>query len=333
MFMEVLNLIGAKIFRCFCVTAFFLCGCLVAHARPGSGGEIVYDNTVHSSNFGLPVIGEIGDEITLGGAGRNITDVQFEYYGKWTNEINAAGQLHFYLNDGDIVDAFGSRAPKTVFWESPLFNVSSGYGSIGIHDLNVAVPNNFTVSVQFFGLKPQEEGQILLYDPPSVGSSYRDYWQKNGSIWGLFVTDGFRDNFGLRLTAAGGINPLDGIIHFEQVQNRLRLSWTGAGYRLQQTSALNSSVWSDVAFSSNSASVLIGTENRFFRLINGQVDGTLKAQLLGGQIQITWPGTGYILQQSDVANDPAGWTDVASNANAATLNIGAGNKFFRLRKP
>ncbi len=111
----------------------------------GSAQEIVYDNTEHSLDYGLPVTGEIGDEIRLGGTNRNITDVQFEYFGNWTNQNVEFGQLYFYLNDGPVVNTDGSRAPNTLFWESPLFSVAPGFGSIGIHDLNILVPDNFTV--------------------------------------------------------------------------------------------------------------------------------------------------------------------------------------------
>ena len=326
---------GSTIVRCGRAFAFGFVTLLIFAGRSNFGQvEIVYDNTVHSLDSTLPVTGEIADEIRLGGIARNITDVQFEYFGQWTATGDEVGQLYFYLNDGAVVNTDGSRAPNTLFWESPLFNVSPGFGSIGIHDLNITVPDNFTVGIQFFGLTNQEQGQILLYDPPAVGGSFGDYWQKTGSTWGLYKTPGVRDNFSLRLTAAGPNSSDGGLIHVERVLNRLRLSWPGSGYRLQQSSNLpNVGGWIDIPFAGNSASVLIGTNNSFFRLVSGQIDGNLKVQALGAQIQITWSGSGYTLQQNDSPNDSTGWTNVTSGANSATISVGAGNKFFRLRKP
>ena len=119
MLMPILKFKGSTIFRCARTITFNLVILLAAFGSPDSGGEIVYDNTVHSLNYGLPVIGEIGDEISLGGTGRNITDVQFEYYGQWTAQGDEFGQLYFYLNDGEVVDAFGSRAPSRARRQTP----------------------------------------------------------------------------------------------------------------------------------------------------------------------------------------------------------------------
>jgi hypothetical protein len=306
---------------------FTLCA-MALHAQ-----EIVYDNTVHNLDFGLPVTGEVGDEVTLGGTARNITDVQFEYFGNWLTQGNEVGQLRFYLNDGPGVDLFNSQAPKTMIWESPLFQLYPGYNAQSIHDLNIAVPNNFTVGMQFYGIDRSagEEMQILLYDPPTVGKSFGDYWQKNGSTWGLWETDDVRDNFSIRLTATG--NADDGVIHYERVLNRLRLSWTGKSYKLQHANVLGDhAVWTDVlGAGGNSVSVPTDNGTEFFRLAT-EGDGVLQFQILGGQMQISWGGIGYILQQASSLDNPDGWSLVLSGPNAATVSTDTDQKFFRLFK-
>ncbi|MDB6037037.1 MAG: hypothetical protein JWM99_878 [Verrucomicrobiales bacterium] len=306
---------------------FSLCA-MALHAQ-----EIVYDNTVHNLDFGLPVTGEVGDEVTLGGTARNITDVQFEYFGNWLTQGNEIGQVRFYLNDGPGVDAFGSQAPKTMIWESPLFQLYPGYNAQSIHDLNITVPNNFTVGMQFYGIDRNagEEMQLLLYDPPTVGKSFGDYWQKNDSIWGLWETDDVRDNFSLRLKATG--DAPDGVIHYEHVLNRLRLTWTGKSYKLQHANILGEHlVWTDVlGAGGNSASVSVDSGSDFFRLATLD-EGVLQFQILGSQMQISWGGIGYILQQASSLDDPAGWSLVLSGPNAATVATDTDQKFFRLFK-
>jgi hypothetical protein len=295
--------------------------------------EIVYDNTLHSLDYGLPVTAEVGDEITLGGTARNVTDVEFEYFGDWLTQGNEVGQLRFYLNDGIGVDAFGSQAPKTLIWESPLFQLYPGYNSQSINSLNITVPDNFTLAMQFYGIDRNagEELEILLYDPPAVGKSYGDYWQKTGLIWGLWETDGVRDNFSLRLTATD--TAPDGVIHYERILNRLRLSWAGNKYKLQHTTSFDQPViWTDViGAGSNSASVPTGNGNEYFRLATAD-DGVLRLQTLGSQMQLTWGGLGYVLQQNDSLDNPAGWSLVISGPNAATINTDSEHKFFRLFK-
>lgn len=187
--------------------------------------------------------------------------------------------------------------------------------------------------MEFFGIDRDagEEMDILLYDPPTIGKSFGDYWQNNRGIWGLWETDEVRDNFSLRVIATD--TPPDGVIHYERIFDRLRLSWLGKKFKLQHASILDQPVvWSDViGAGSNSASISTTNGNDFFRLATAG-EGVLHLQSLGGVLQLTWEGIGYVLQQNDSLDNPAGWSLVVSGPNAATVNTDSDQKFFRLFK-
>jgi hypothetical protein len=51
----------------------------------------------------------------------------------------------------------------------------------------------------------------------------------------------------------------------------------------------------------------------------------------GGQVTLTWEGSGYVAQENANLANPGGWSDL-SGTSPLTVNIGPGSKFFRLRK-
>ncbi len=60
---------------------------------------------------------------------------------------------------------------------------------------------------------------------------------------------------------------------------------------------------------------------------------TLSIAAAGNQVTVAWSGAGWVLQENTNLGNPAGWTDVpGATASPATLTIGPGNKFFRLKK-
>ncbi|MCL5097525.1 MAG: hypothetical protein M1608_08355 [Candidatus Omnitrophica bacterium] len=60
---------------------------------------------------------------------------------------------------------------------------------------------------------------------------------------------------------------------------------------------------------------------------------TLSFSRSGDKLTLTWNFTDFILQQNDSLTNPVGWTDVAGgNTSPVTVTIGAGAKYFRLKK-
>ncbi len=146
---------------------------------------------------------EYGDEITLAGTERLVTDFIFEYFGDFTQTLSEFARVRFYANDGPG----RYPAPKTVLFDSGLFRLNEGYSTKWLSGLSVLVPNTFTYAIEFTGLTGAEDDRagLLLYHPPSIGSSFRDFWELIDGTWTLshFGGNTFKPeaNFGVRVVA------------------------------------------------------------------------------------------------------------------------------------
>jgi hypothetical protein len=173
--------------------------CTAAQAQ-----TVVYDNGSDASryknfvyNAGDGVL--FGDQITLAGSARTVTEFRFDYFAAGLSGSPLA-EVYFWKNDGPIVSP-GVAAPGSVLYQSGTFSVSDSFNTVTISDLSVDVPDSFTWGVVFSGLGGGESG-LLVYDPPVVGSSLSDFWQKVGDTWPLRVlSDGTPANFGARIVA------------------------------------------------------------------------------------------------------------------------------------
>jgi hypothetical protein len=68
----------------------------------------------------------------------------------------------------------------------------------------ITLPDTFTWTVQFSNLAAGQTGGLLLYGPPSSGSSFDDFWQKDGlGNWSLMRINGGATlaNFAAQVTA------------------------------------------------------------------------------------------------------------------------------------
>ncbi|MCX6902657.1 MAG: hypothetical protein NTW03_04110, partial [Verrucomicrobia bacterium] len=188
------------------------------------GRTLMYDNATNNLYIAFPApttniggtIGtsEIGDEIHLGGPDRLLQQFSLEYW--WNNSLTGAptnhGQvvrLRFYANDGPLFNGYAT--PGTVLYDSgdvTLFAADRAVLSFEATDLydpttpgsvplRVALPDDFTWSVQFGGLAVGDQMGVDLYSPPVVGGSYADYWERqpDGS-WALKNHQWVEINFG-----------------------------------------------------------------------------------------------------------------------------------------
>lgn len=167
--------------------------------------EIVFENSEVYSGHYASVLSEYGDEITLGGTARTLTEFIFEYAGDFFSQGDEVGKVRFYANDNGPF-----HLPGTLLWESPLFPVRKGPGvTEGWANINIDVPDTFTWTVQFFGLTMNTTaGQLDVaglryYGLPKIGQSYNDFWIRNGDSWQLFgpPADVPKANFAVRVKA------------------------------------------------------------------------------------------------------------------------------------
>jgi hypothetical protein len=71
-----------------------------------------------------------------------------------------------------------------------------------------------------------------------------------------------------------------------------------------------------------------------FRLAGANVVGPIAIVRQGNQVQLSWEGKGFVLEKNATLTNPAGWTPVEGlSGNTATVPIGTGNEFFRLKTP
>jgi hypothetical protein len=172
----------------------------------GSTGyaEVVYDNSQTSVGYYYNAATEFGDQVNLSGTSRIVTDLKINYYLSANASGNETAEVRLYSNDG------GSGAPGTLLYDSGSFNLvynatSQGYSTINIDELSVPVGSSVTWTILFSGIDPIETAGVLFYDPPTVGSSYDDYWVKSADgSWHLNNfpgSDGQVANFGAQITA------------------------------------------------------------------------------------------------------------------------------------
>jgi hypothetical protein len=172
--------------------------------------SIVYDNSTTDLNRSyFPQNGngvEFGDEVFLSGSDRTITDFRFETFLSSNASGNETGQLVLRLNDGALLSA-GRNAPGTEIFRSDTFNLTTGRGTVAASGISVALPagtDHFTWSVVLNGVDAGEQAGLMLYNPPSTGSSFDDFWQSTGvNTWNTFLIDGGATpaNFAARITA------------------------------------------------------------------------------------------------------------------------------------
>ena len=176
--------------------------------------DVVYDNSTTDLHVRYnPGSHEVGDEIVLAPGANYVTNFQFQYWGTFSGTAQA--RVRFYANDGTNSPA-GPLVPNSLLFDSDWFNIDPTTRSTLIFDqtaltagnamnLSGAVPDSFTWSVQFQNVTGGGAG-VDLYNPPSVGNNYMEFWDNAGlSDWhySSLVIDGTNGpaNFAARVSA------------------------------------------------------------------------------------------------------------------------------------
>jgi hypothetical protein len=181
----------------FCSLAVVFLSLLIAPAQ----GAIVYENATTFEGLFNDSKLETGDEMTLAGSERLLTEFSFEYYGNFTVTGDERARVRLYQMNGAPGDN-PFATPGTLLYESGFFNVGTGYGTVNIADLAVFVPGNtLSFSVEFTGISSTESVGLLYYDPPTVGSSDAYFWEKENGVWSAVATDDTGNNFAAQVKA------------------------------------------------------------------------------------------------------------------------------------
>jgi hypothetical protein len=163
--------------------------------------KIVYDNT--TTNYSGQIYyttNEFGDQVTFATnlTERAITTVKFEYYLRTNASGNETLQLRLYRNDA------AGGAPGWLLYDTGPFSISSGtsgYNYVTLDGLGLNVQEGLTWSVLFGGVESGETAGLLVYGAPTVGSSFSDFWERSGGIWGTKVIPSVVANFGAQILA------------------------------------------------------------------------------------------------------------------------------------
>jgi hypothetical protein len=163
-----------------------------ANPQTSGGNQLFYSPTLTTAEF--------GDQITLAGTDRTLRQFSFSYYYSGGASDQPTATIRFY--NGDPTTAGGT------FFVSDTITLATrsaaGYGSETI-DFSAAtsainLPNTFTWTIQFSNLGANQGG-LLFFGPPTVGSSFNDFWENSGSWQTMVSTTPQFNDFAARVTA------------------------------------------------------------------------------------------------------------------------------------
>lgn len=155
-------------------------GITSADSAHAASGIVIFDNTANPSSGGVfgPSAYQVGDEITLGVGGRQITRVSWLVDSQNTG-LQAEIETHIYANDG----AGGS--PGTLLWSSGLLtgiSVKATDTFLNIAVPNITVPDTITVTSRFIDSVPVALGRVYG-GPPVEGSLDAPWVETSPGAW------------------------------------------------------------------------------------------------------------------------------------------------------
>jgi hypothetical protein len=193
----------------------------------------LYNNTKIDTGYVLnfPNGQEIGDQIFLSNYTTYpyLTSFSFEYYSPDASFVGTVtADVRFYLNNGPTFNGYSS--PGSVFYDTGWFGIqpplyyfpgtNSAVLSFSLADLaggvvpldpSMQMPSNFTMSVTFQGLSGSDSVGLNVFEPPTVGTNYGDYWFNNGGTWEL-LTNTIPIGFAMQFNATNQPTPEPGTL-------------------------------------------------------------------------------------------------------------------------
>jgi hypothetical protein len=315
----------------------------------GQTPVVVYETSTNYSGQYNQSANEYGDEIILFGNKRVVTQIQIEYFASFVPSGDEFARIRFYENTGP--GWMGSEQYRTPasppLWET-TFPVGIGFNTATITVPNVKVPLRMTWTVQFFGidLVASERAGLLIYGPPIVGSSFKDFWELRNGAWLPLKIPGIETtNFAARILAIDEVPPPPGL-SFNVSGGNLIVSWpaTATGMYLESRPGVDSAVWMPVypqglqVGNVFQVSIPMSEEMRIFRL-NSQPQTPLTIIASAENVRVRWSAAvgGQKLQTKASINDTA-WVDLPTPTRPTgdyyEVTVAATNSsgFFRLSK-
>lgn len=285
--------------------------------------DIAYDNT-HSylTNY-YASVREFGDEIKLSGISSNITDFQFEYFGDFSPTGRESARLRFYANDGPGIPPKPDTilTPGTVLYDSGPLPIAPGFNALEVSRISVTVPSRFTWTVEFAGLAGTDGSKagLVFFDPPTLGSSFDDFWQRSGTTWSLFRFNGRPiANFGGRALVPDA--PFTVSPPTRLTNGQIQLKFTGPiGRSFLLEFSTNSVDWSPI----NTNRLVVGTAEyidaqatnftqHFYRaaLFPDTLQLTANERLSDGRTRLEFNGPPNAVYEIQGSNDSINWTAI-----------------------
>ena len=160
-------------------------GRLMAVVSPSvaTSGSTVYENDATGGSY-FASVKEFGDEVSLGLNNRLLDSLTFEYYGDFTADGDEKALVRIYANDGADCRSGVNSQPGTLLYVSDPIAIAAGYNSVNVSGLLIEVPETITWTVQFFGVgnTAGDQAGLVYNNPPSVGSSFDDFWINTGEV-------------------------------------------------------------------------------------------------------------------------------------------------------
>jgi hypothetical protein len=193
--------------------------------------SIIYDNsTTAAGTFVAPPAGssDFGNQIVFpAGTGRIITDFKFQYFLSGGTGSQTA-DLRLYANNGGAFQGTPSQMPGQLLYDSTPVPILNGNSSvIDMSGLNVNTFSTLTWTVSFGGITSSQKVGLLPYGPPTVGTSFSDFWVNLGTQaspnWFIENIGGGTASFAAQVTAV----PEPTVVQFGIVAGLAGLSMLG----------------------------------------------------------------------------------------------------------
>lgn len=170
-----------------------------AASMTGRADTLVYNNTSNYLGTSYYVANtEFGDQVTLSDSttDRYLSKFMFEYTTGHGNSGDEKVWLRFYAMDGPgLIPTPGSLLfdSRTSGFATDIPLTSGTAEQVELSGISIHVPNvllqdgttaaSFAWTVQFSGVAASETVGLIMYAPPTVGTTFDDYWEKSGTGW------------------------------------------------------------------------------------------------------------------------------------------------------
>jgi len=200
-------------------------------ATASSRADDLYNNLVNSDpNNGVLLLTNnqpLGQHIYMDSAALSLTpyltNFTFEYYSSSASFVGVSADVKFYLNNsGTYYNGF--QTPGSIIYDTGWFPIYApsqlfpgtnyayaSFGPTALYSLggpDVALspgplPQDFTVVYTIQGLSGSEMIGLPIFNPPTTGTNYGDYWlQDQFSNWSLVTNNVTPVAIGMQFEAA-----------------------------------------------------------------------------------------------------------------------------------